>query len=123
MNIISRAVAALLPLLLAACLNQTSAPSAAPTNFTVTPGESRVILNWTSEPSLIYWVYYKEGNTVSKDDFTSIHYKVTAPVVIGNLTNGTQYAFLVTARDANSKTEPASDVVTATPRLISAATA
>ena len=120
MNIISRAVAALLPLLLAACLNQTSAPSAAPASFTVTPGESRVILNWTSEPGLIYWVYYKAGSTVSKDDFTAINYKVTAPVVIGNLTNGTQYAFLVTASDDNSETGPASDVETAIPRLVGA---
>ncbi len=122
MNIIFRAFAALIPLLLAACLNQTSAPSTAPQGLAATAGENRVILTWTSEPGLTYWVYYKAGTSVSKDDYTGISYGATSPFFLAGLTNGTQYAFLVTASEGNSKTGPVSAVVTETPRLLAAST-
>lgn len=123
MNIIFRAVAALFPLLLAACLNQTSAPSAAPTGLVATAGENRVILTWKNEPGLTYYVYYKaNSSSVTKDDFTDIKYPATSPFFISGLTNGTQYAFLVTASEGNSKTGPVSTVVTQTPRLLAATT-
>ena len=81
-----------------------------------------MVLNWTSTPGLTYWVYYKAGASVSKDDFTAINYGVTAPAIIVGLTNNTQYSFLITASDNGSKTGPASPVLPATPRLVGPAT-
>lgn len=123
MKLISRAVAALLPLLLAACLSQTSAPSTAPANVTVTAGESRVVLTWDSVPGLTYWIFYKEGSSVSKDDPTALIYydATTPPFIFPGLTNDTQYSFVIAASDDNSKTGPASDIVSAIPRLLSPA--
>ncbi len=117
MNIIFRAVAALLLLLLAAC-SQSSAPSTAPMNITATPGEAQVILSWDPGPNLTYWVYYQLGTSVSTEYYREITYGVAEPAVITGLLNGTQYAFLVTSNTNNSKIGPASQTVVATPRLV-----
>lgn len=115
---IPRAVILLLGLLLAACQSQNSAPTSAPANFTVTPGENRAVLTWDTVPGLTYWVYYKAGSSVTTGDYTFIGTGVTSPAVITGLLNNTQYAFIVNASDKDSKTGPTTPVLTATPRLL-----
>ena len=112
---IARAIAALLPLLLSACLSQPSAPSTAPANFKVTAGENRAVLSWDAQPGLTYWLYYKAGSSVSTGTHDYIQKGITSPYVVSGLTNGTQYAFIINASDSGSKTGPATPVLTATP--------
>lgn len=122
MSPIVRVVVVLFSLLLAACQEQPDPPASAPANFTVTPGENRVVLTWTSVPGQIYWVYYKKGSSVSTGDYDYIAKGITSPAVItGNgLNNDTEYAFIVAASNKNSKVGPATPVVTVTPRLVGA---
>ncbi len=138
MKIFFRAVASLLPLLLAACLTQSSAPSTAPTLLSVTPGESRAIINWVNDPGLTYWVYYKDeddpnkSGPISKDNWSGIissfnstgYYAgqssgtdVLANFVPG-LINGHTYSFFITSSNDTSKTGPVSAVMTAKPDLL-----
>jgi hypothetical protein len=131
MNIIFRAVAALVFLLLAACNSQSSAPSTVPTLISVTPGEGQAIINWVSEPGLTYWLYYKDetddpaSGPVSKSNYTGIIYNFTGYINgqyssgnIRGLINGKVYSFLITSSDNNSKTGPVSAVMTAKPDLL-----
>jgi hypothetical protein len=115
---IFRAAAFFMPLLLIACLSQSSPPASAPANFTVTPGENRVVLSWDNVPGLTYWVYYKAGASVSTGDHDYIGNGFISPAVINGLVNDTQYAFMVNASEHGSKTGPSTPVVTATPRLL-----
>ena len=115
---IARAIAALLPLLLSACLSQASAPSTAPANFKVVAGENRVVLSWDAQPGLTYWLYYKAGSSVNTGNHDHITNGITSPYVVSGLTNGTQYAFIINASDSGSKTGPTTPVLTATPRLL-----
>lgn len=115
---IARIIVAFLPLLLAACLSQSSSPSTAPANFSVTAGENRAVLSWDNEPGLTYWVYYKAGSSVTTGDHDFINVGYTSPAVITGLVNGTQYAFIVNASNNGSKTGPTTPVLTATPRLL-----
>ena len=92
---IARVIVILLPLLLAACLSQSSAPSTAPTNFSVTAGENRAVLSWDNEPGLTYWVYYKVGSSVTTGDHDFINTGYTSPAVITGLVNGTTYYYVV----------------------------
>lgn len=115
---IFRAAVFFIPLLLVACLSQSSSPADAPANFTVTPGENRVVLSWDNVPGLTYWVYYKAGPNVSTGDHDYIGNGFTSPAVINGLINGTQYAFIVNASEHGSKTGPSTPVATTTPRLL-----
>lgn len=117
MNIIFRAVAGLLTILLSACLSQSSAPSDVPALLGL-QGESRVALYWNKDPSLTYWVFYKEGTSVTKTDATGIYPGLAEPGFIAGLTNGTTYSFLIAAVNGTSPTGPASNVITLTPRLV-----
>lgn len=108
----------LLALALGGCLGQGSQPSAPPANFSVAPGESQVVLNWTADPNLTYWIYYSQGSTTGLGNADHILFQVTPPYDLTGLTNNTQYAFAVTASDNGSQVGPFTPVVTATPRLI-----
>ena len=118
MSHIPRVVVLLLGLALAACQNQSSAPTSAPANFTVTAGENRAVLTWDNVPGLTYWVYYKAGSNVTTGDHDYIGTGFTSPAVISGLVNDTQYAFIVNASNNGSKTGPTTPVLTATPRLL-----
>jgi len=108
----------LLALALGGCLGQGSQPSAPPANFSVAPGESQVVLNWTADPNLTYWIYYSQGSTTGLGNADHILFQVTPPYDLTGLTNNTQYAFAVTASDNGSQVGPFTPVVTATPRPI-----
>lgn len=110
--------AMILALTLGGCLGQGTQPSTAPTGFTVTPGESQVVLTWNNDPNLTYWVFYSQGSTTGLGNADHIINQITSPYDLTGLTNGTQYAFSITSSDNGSEVGPFSPVITATPRLI-----
>ncbi len=89
-----------------------SAPSA-PALSAVAPGESQVVVTWsTSTGATSYNLYYAQAATVTKATGTKVA-GVTSPYTLGSLTDGKQYAFLVTAVSAAG--ESAGSNVLATP--------
>ena len=106
--------------LLAAC-GSGSAPSDTPQNVTVTPGDGRVVLTWTQDPSRSYWIFYVPGSTVAFPGSTGeTGYRsvvgANSPQSVLNLTNGTQYALIMAQFKDGSKAGPTTPVLTATPR-------
>lgn len=106
--------ATLSTLLLAACGGGGSSASA-PANVTAVGGDTQVFLNWTAEPGVDYWLWFKAGSTVSTSDKTvSYRLNVSPPYILTGLTNATQYAFTINGRKNGGEGGPGSPVVTAT---------
>ena len=111
-----RASVAILSLLLAACGGGSSTSnSTTVTNFSVTPGDTQVVISWDSHPGQYYDLYYKVGSNVSQSDFEGLKLSITSPYTLINLTNQTQYAFILTATNSGGVAGPPTAVVTATP--------
>ena len=111
-----RASVAILSLLLAACGGGSSTSySTTVTNFTVTPGDTQVVITWDSHPGQYYDLYFKIGSNVTQSDFDGLKLSITSPYTLINLTNQTQYAFILTATNSGGVAGPPTPVVTATP--------
>ena len=90
-------------------------PPSAPVIFSVAPGDSQVTLSWYAvSGATSYNVYYQYGSTVTKATGTKVS-NVWSPKSIGSLTNGSLYAFIVTAVNSAGETESA--MVTAVPQM------
>ncbi len=95
-----RVSAALVLLLLAACGGSSSSPSTTVTGFSVTPGDAQVVATWDAQPGQYYDLYYKAGSTVSLTDYDGVKLSVNPPYTLNNLTNQTQYSFILTATNS-----------------------
>lgn len=91
-----------------------------PTMNAPMPADGRVTLNWslpvTGGPITSYNIYYIAATNVSPATIGAVKISVNSLVrsyTVNGLTNGTQYAFVVTA--VNATAEISSGVVTATP--------
>lgn len=105
---------------------ETATPSgagalAAPTGLAATPGNGQVSLSWpaVTEATQGYKVYYRAGSTATVSDtlyswFNPATPETTITMTVVGLTNGTQYAFVVTAVGVAGESR-ASSVVVATP--------
>jgi hypothetical protein len=100
-----------------------SAPKA-PTNLHAVAGNAKVVLDWSvASGAKSYSVYYKAGQSVSVSSYLKRVISIGSPsFTVDELTNGTTYAFMVTATNANGE-GPASTSVTATPITVTAAPA
>jgi fibronectin type 3 domain-containing protein len=93
---------------------QVPAP-AAPTIGAAAAGNTKVTVSWTAVTGATsYNLYYIAGSTVDKTG-TKVT-GVTSPYDVTNLTNGTQYAFALSAVNAGGESA-LSSVVTSTPPL------
>jgi hypothetical protein len=122
MNCVTRFIAVACVLMITAC-GQDDPPFEAPQNVTVSAGENLVVVDWDVVAGHTYWVYYKEGSSVSQDVKDRTLYNVSPPYLVTGLTNDIQYAFSVTATIGTSPAGPFSPALTATPRLLSPAIA
>lgn len=90
-------------------------PLSAPTIASATPGDSSVTVGWNAvSGATSYNLYYAAGTTVSSTSGTKVTGVVSPKQIVG-LTNGTQYAFAVTAVNAAGESG-LSNVLTATPQ-------
>ena len=112
-----RFIVIILALLTVSCRDQHGAPASAPSNFTVTSSDSQVVLTWDAQPGQIYAVYYRAGSTVDTANYDNTFSPITSPFTITNLTNQTQYAFIINASSGGSEPGPSTPVVTATPGI------
>jgi hypothetical protein len=93
---------------------QVPAPGA-PTISSATPGNAQATISWaTVIGATSYNLYYTAGTTVTKTG-TKVS-GATSPSIVTTLTNGTQYAFAVSAVNAGGEST-LSSVVTATPQV------
>jgi len=89
-----------------------SAPPAAPVLGAVTPGESQVTVTWAaSTGATSYNVYYAQGSTVTTGTGTKVA-GVSSPYTLGSLSDGQQYAFLVTAADPSGESAGSNTLTT-----------
>jgi hypothetical protein len=112
---ICRSVFVILSLALSACQNQLEPLPGPPGNFTVTPGDGQVTLNWDALPGQIYTVYFQVGPTAGIDNYFNMVTRITPPYIIAGLADQTQYAFILNASNGGSVPGPPTPVVTATP--------
>jgi photosystem II stability/assembly factor-like uncharacterized protein len=110
-------LAAALLIGLSACVGKTDPPSEAPAGVVATAGDGVVLMSWDALPDLIYWIFFRPGDSVSAGETGAIAIKnAVAPRPVTGLLNGTQYAFVMNATQNDSAAGPSSLVVTATPR-------
>jgi hypothetical protein len=105
-------------LALSGCHLKTDPPGEAPTGVKAEPGDGLVLLTWDTLPDLTYWIFFQPGGDVAAAAPGAIAIRrAVSPRAIGNLQNGTQYAFVMNATRNDSAAGPSSPVLLATPRL------
>ena len=116
-----RALVIALLILSAGCQRQADRPADAPAGMTVTAGDGLALVSWIQDPNLTYWIFYGAGGSVTAAaPGVPIIRTAQSPRVVANLTNGTQYAFVMNATNGDSPAGPSTPVITATPRLAGA---
>ncbi|MGE0355694.1 MAG: hypothetical protein AB7P08_02145 [Burkholderiales bacterium] len=90
-----------LTLLAAGCGSQGSSADF-PADFKVTPGDNSVIVTWTAEPDVEYWIFYGPGTGITTTNWAtsggSVIPKATSPRVVTGLVNGNTYSFTINGR-------------------------
>ena len=73
-----------------------------PANFKVTPGDAAVVVTWTAEPDVEYWIFYGPGEGITTTNWIAsggvVIPNVTSPRVITGLANGSTYSFTINGR-------------------------
>jgi hypothetical protein len=100
------------------CQRKHDPPSDPPANVSVLPGDGVALLSWDPLPGLTYWIFYRQGTTVTAAETGSIAVKnALEPRAVIGLLNDTTYAFVMNATDNDSAAGPSSPVVTTTTKL------
>jgi hypothetical protein len=73
-----------------------------PANFRVVAGDGSVIVTWTPDPEVEYWIFYGPGEGITTTNWVasggSVRAAATSPTVITGLTNGRTYSFTINGR-------------------------
>lgn len=114
------AAATAFALLLGGCGDKGSSADP-PANFKVQAADSSVIVSWTAEPDVDYWIFYGPGDSITTVNWAlsggSVITKATPPFTIGGLTNGRTYSFTINGRKDGGPGGPGAPTQVAVPRL------
>jgi photosystem II stability/assembly factor-like uncharacterized protein len=111
--------------ILSGCIGSGGSSASAPTDVKAFPRDSRVIVTWTMEPGVEYWIYHANGSGVTPENCSSMPLcgtaiNVTSPASITGLTNDLPYSFSINGRRDGGAGGPGSAAEPATPRLAGA---
>ncbi|MCL2658268.1 MAG: hypothetical protein FWD62_12815 [Betaproteobacteria bacterium] len=114
-------ILALAALVLLTGCGEKSAPSEAPANFSVTPGDSQVVLHFTQEPGMTYWLFYAPATGINRDNYLSytgaqLIRDVYDGGAIAGLANGQIYSFFMNASNGSGPAGPTTATISVTPR-------
>jgi len=115
-------IVALLAFLVSACGGRGSSAPPPVGGITVTPGDGQVVVTWTPDPGVEYWMFYAPTTSISTTSLSSTPgvqgvLNITSPYVLSGLTNGQLYSFTVDGRYDGGPGGPGTPSVSATPRL------
>lgn len=115
-------IVALLAFLVSACGGRGSSAPPPVGGITVTPGDGQVVVTWTPDPGVEYWMFYAPTTSISTTSLSSTPgvqgvLNITSPYVLTGLTNGQLYSFTVDGRYDGGPGGPGTPSVSATPRL------
>lgn len=107
---------------LSGCIGSGGSSASAPTDVQAFARDSRVIVTWTMEPGVEYWIYHAAGSGVTPENCASMYLcdtdvKVSSPASITGLLNGTSYSFSINGRKDGGPGGAGSTAVAAMPRL------
>lgn len=110
-------------ILLDGCFGQGGGSSAPPpTNVTVIPKDSRVVVTFDMISGVSYWIWKAAGVGVTPQNCSSMPscsttLNASSPTSVSGLTNGTLYSFSINGRTNGGPGGTGSPAVSATPRL------
>jgi hypothetical protein len=95
-------IASLVLALLAAGCGSSGSPADYPKDFKVEAGDGAVIITWTEEPDVVYWLFWGRGPNITTTNWTTSFGtavpEVKSPRVIPGLNNGETYSFTINGR-------------------------
>jgi hypothetical protein len=108
-----------LALMVSACGGGTGSSAAAPSGFTVTPGNGQVTVTWQASGGVDYWLMYAATSSpIDIKNPPAAHVwatNITSPYVITGLTNGVTYSFAMNGRSGGGAGGPQTASATVTP--------
>lgn len=88
--------------LLAAGCGGKGSPADYPKDFKVVAGDGAVVITWTEEPDVEYWIFWGRGSEITTVNWAtqagSAIVAAKSPRVITGLTNGQTYSFTINGR-------------------------
>jgi hypothetical protein len=114
------AAIAVLSLLLSGCGGKGSS-AGPPADFKATAADGSVIVTWTAEPGVDYWIFYGPGENITTTNWATsggtVITKASPPRTIGGLVNGKTYSFTINGRKDGGPGGPGAPTQVAVPRL------
>ena len=119
---LSLLLASLALVLLAGCGGNNKGSSAdPPADFRVTAGDGSVIVSWTAEAGVDYWIFFGVGPDINTTNWIQrggvALTNQQSPRIITGLANGTTYSFTINGRKDKGPGGPGAPTQTAVPRL------
>jgi len=107
---------------LSACIGSGGSSAPAPTDVRVTPKDGRVIVTWTMDSGVEYWIFHANASGVTPQNCASLPLCYTAvnvvsPASVSSLYNGYLYSFSVNGRRSGGPGGPGSVAQQTVPRL------